>query len=428
MKRSLLWTLVCATVLPTASGACSRERDKVSDQIDTAASASASVAPGLLSFQASAQEQQRAEELAKSVNQEQWQFPSEQWRAEADEKAALLLAATAEEPAVIGAALAALRSLAKPGKKPSDDTRKVIQRHLLSDDHRVASRALALAKPALTGAADPELLKSVVSLGQTNAFQAGSERYEVLVTLSNVGVGQRRGAVDDLLLASLNAPEPFVVITALRQLHNPKLRARVNKPIAQAALPLLTHSEPAVRGLAAILLGQTAKADSGAAQALLAALGDKSPYVRSQAATALTTMQYTPGLHALLPLIGDLEKNNLEYEVRGLEGRASRQVLSGSYWPHVAAAAQEAATRLAPATLKLKFEPVAPKDVPGTLKTNAKTFMAWYQAHKSKLPKAEAGVELSGEAQAATVNAVEQKVPAAKTIPASSTASVKSSD
>jgi hypothetical protein len=327
--------------------------------------------------------------LSKNVSSERWEFDSATWQGEADYRPALLLAATATETPVIGAALLGLSTLTKPGKKADPDIVVVVKQHLLSDDHRLAARALRLAKPALTGAGDPELLKEVVALAQTNAYQGGPERYEVLSTLSDLGAAQRRGAVEQLFISSLQAPQAEVVIKALQELHNPKVRSRPNKRIAEAALPLLSHGEPAVRGLAAMVVGQSGKQLPQSAPALLAALTDPNPFVRSQAANALALLEYRPALHALGPLMQDLEKNRIEVHGLSFE-RPARAVLSGSYWPHVAAAAQEAAQRLAPQELGLKLDQVAPKDVPGSLKRNGQAFKAWYAKNQAKLPQAEA--------------------------------------
>jgi HEAT repeats len=385
MKRFSLFWPIAATLLPLASGACSKKETPP----ETAASASASAAEPPLdiqfSFDVSAPDKVRATELATKVNSTTWEFEKDAWKAE-DQKATLLLAATSSDSAAVGAALASLRTFTKPGAKANEDIALVAKRQLLSDDHHVAARALALIKPALTGSPDPELLKAVVTLGQTNAYQAGRERYEILRTLADVNVTDKNGAVKALVLSSLAAPEPPVVIAALKQLAGPRQRARSDAAIVEKTLPLLNHADAGVRGMAAAVLGQNGKNNSEVPKALTKALTDAAPYVRSQAATALAHLDYTPALHSLLPLTQDLAKNSHEYSFQSFEQRPDRHVLQGSYWPHVSAAALEAIVRLAPKEAKLYVDQVAPKDVEGSLKKHAKTYAAWYEKNKATIP------------------------------------------
>jgi hypothetical protein len=83
--------------------------------------------------------------------------------------------------------------------------------------------------------------------------------------------------------------------------------------------------------------------------------------------------------------LDDRGENRFEYVVPSLDGASERLGLSASPWGRVADAALGSMRSLAAG--KLELGRVDPKDPVRSLTLNAQVAKAWYQKHKSQLPR-----------------------------------------
>lgn len=330
-------------------------------------------------------EQRSVDALAETVDRQKWTFVEPLPPDQAVELA-VLIAKVHEENAVVGAALGVLAGALQSGAAMSDPVESVLLKHLNSKEPRVAAIALAAATPALGGAQPNErLLAAVIALADEDEFRAGKGRYAVLESVRRASHTVRKQRLKNVFLSSLDAPEHYVVVAALQALDNEKLPVRGDPELQKASFPLLQHHEPAVRGMAAHMLGRVGKESERAQSALIDLLKDDNAFVRSQAATALGAVGKAPAVHALIGLVDDHADNRMQYFAATFERDSLLKALNSSYWPHVSDAAQVAVMRVAPGAPRI--EPPKPADVLGSLKQNAKTLRAWYEKNKGSIPR-----------------------------------------
>jgi hypothetical protein len=190
----------------------------------------------------------------------------------------------------------------------------------------------------------------------------------------------------------MDAPQPHVVATALQTLTQALPQVPDHGALQRAALQLLrTHSDAGVQGRALELLGALGKKTQDVLRALLSALKNPSPHVRSEACAALARLRHVPAIHSLVGLVDDPSDNRFEYVVPTLDGAPERITLSASPWGSVADAALGSMRALSAG--KLELGRIDPKEPTRSITQNAQLAKLWYQKHKSKLPKAEPGPE-----------------------------------
>jgi hypothetical protein len=340
-----------------------------------------------LSFKLTPDQEKAAEDWSKVADANTLRFPPDRLTQPGATQIAVYLAASSDEPAVVGAALDAMRTLVRPPTRVDADFVQTIRKHLSSDDPRIVARALAASRAGLNGnAPDRELLSAVLGTATRPELMDGPGRYAVLDALGGLSVRVlKEDEVQKFIFSSLDSTDAYVVMTALELLHTPRV-ARPDKQLVDKVSPLLADSDPGVRGLTARVLGTVAGADPDAAKALVKALKDEDPFVRSEAANALALLDDRAAIHDIVPLVTDMKKNTFERRWKGMDGQNVLRAYRGSHWPYVAAAAQQALQKLAGADLKLTKVP--PNDVEKGLEKNAQAVKAWYAANKAKIARA----------------------------------------
>src|SRR5690606_25905125 len=129
-------------------------------------------------------------------------------------------------------------------------------------------------------------------------YKSGPGRYAIIDTLRVVSSNNRSPALVKVFEDSLDAKETYVVSYALQALYRSSRSVKDVAPVKAKALELAKHEDPGVRGRAIELLGAFGKDDPAVRELVLTALGDKSPYVRSEAAESIARLRYRPAIHA----------------------------------------------------------------------------------------------------------------------------------
>jgi hypothetical protein len=278
----------------------------------------------------------------------------------------------------------------------------VLLENFAAPSPRLASRALGVADRWLRGPRpDERLVDGVLKISQRSDFADGKARYALLEAVRQSNPSLLTGKFRQVLLSSLNANEPDVLISAIQILDDDQAPVRRSSQISGALTPLLKRYEPALRGVVLRAIARTAPPrDPVVEDALIASLTDKSAYVRSQACMGLGVVGTDKSVPALIPLLADLEDNRQQYYASTFEHPTVLKALNSSYWPHVADAAQYALLRLAPTAPRV--DPPKPKDVEGSLKSNAKALRAWYAKNKDAYKAAAGGASASTTTQNAS--------------------------
>lgn len=302
------------------------------------------------------------------------------------------LADASDDPAATLAALAAIEA-AYVARAPGDDPfppeldREVL-RQLGAEHPAVVAKALVAARvPMLAGRPSEELV-AIVS-GLATAAQPPERRQAALEALSSLRPSQRTPAWLELFEATLRAPEPQLVATALESLlgsprvwqDRAELRARWS-PILTA---LAGHSDPGIRGRALAVL---ALLDGGAASTRArarAALRDPHPYVRAVGCDVLGQTDEAAYVHDLIPLVGDLAE--ARYDLGGwtrLDGQPGSLPHAVPGRPHVAEAALYAVETLADGAIRLPFG--GREGAAERLQLSIRSAQQWYGQERSRLP------------------------------------------
>lgn len=310
----------------------------------------------------------------------------------------LYLAATSDDTAV---QLASLRAMGRTYTHSERYTERleliteefptVVLAHLGSSDGAVQAAAIEASKKCILGdTPNAEVTARLVQLASSHATAAG--RHEAMDLLWNSST--IRDDPDQMApyIAALDAGEAWVVSGALFRLESFG-RAAPDQPAFRAKLTsLLTHADAGVRGRAArALANAVGSRDAGrdaAAQAIMPLLEDANPYTKSAACGALATLDYRPGIHAIMPLLTDMTSNT--YDITGwqeLAGSNGRIHHDGSAWSRVSDAALTA-LRTYSGRVGERFQySVNHQQVEADLATAAATARTWYQAIEGDIPR-----------------------------------------
>jgi hypothetical protein len=380
------WPLVIAGLVATTS--CSKTEKKGDAPAPTATAAALAAPKVALKFKPDAQQEATVTELLKKLNRENWRFPSKESNKPENARLFTYIAATAQDPVVVGAALSAMygaySSHSKRKAQPDGDFVAVVKLQLASADPKIASRALLAARTAVAGTeGDKELIASLIALAPK--YKTGAGRYALIDTLRVVSVQNRSPALMQIFSESLDASEPFVASYALQALYRSTRSIEDMAAVKAKALKLAKHADPGVRGRALELLGSIGRGDSEVLALVDAGLKDADPYVRSEACEAAARLHYRSALHEIIKLVDD--KANNRYDLRGwtaLDGKPGRLHHDGSPWSFVYDAAMNAVRSLSAGDLKL--ERINPKEIEPGLIVNARLTKDWYAKNKAKLP------------------------------------------
>lgn len=385
-------TVVLALVLGSslALAGCSKDNDKKTEKEAAEAKSEGSVdmpeAKGM-KFQPDAAQKKIALELTKKVDKKNWRFPPEDANKKTNAKIFTYLAGTNETPEIVGAALQGMygsySSHSKRKIKPDEDFTGVVLKHLQSENPRIVARALKAARTAMTGKrAKKELIDGVVALA--SKFPSGAGRYALIDSLRVISSKHRDEKVMAVLTSSLDAAEPYVQSYALQAIYRSTRSIKDPTALKAKAFELSKHENVGVRGRSIELLGALGKDDPEAVKTVLAALEDSHPYVRSEAAEALSRLRHKEAIPKLIKMVGAKERNR--YTLTGwktLEDSPGRLHHEGSAWGYERDAAMNAIRSLSAGALKL--ERVNPKKIEEGLDVNAKQTLEWYKTNKGTL-------------------------------------------
>lgn len=232
----------------------------------------------------------------------------------------LHLAARSKDPEVVAMALKGLRTTYSnsAGRRKSnpitDDFRKVVRGRLIADDDRVLEAAFNLTNKLLTGnTPDAATLDAVI---KHLADASPGRRIRAIDALVNVADFQldspRKGPLKEkvttaLLTALEAATEPAVLASGLETLGQvgfPEM------PLAARALTLankhVAHGEPAVRGMAMLVISRVAKnGDAAALATVTKGLSDPEALVRGAAVLGAKRIPADARVEALMKLVDD---------------------------------------------------------------------------------------------------------------------------
>lgn len=382
-------TTVLSLALTWGAVACAKKPEKRDDATQTAATTESPGAPGL-KFKPDEAQRAAIAALLEKVNRTSWRFPSKDTNAPENARLFTYIAATATDPVIIGAGLSAMygaySSHSKRKAKPDADFVTVVDKHLDTEDPKLATRALLAARTGIAGKeGSPQLIAKVVHLASKDPYKSGPGRYAIIDTLRVVSAAQRTPEVVRVFEQSLDAQETYVVSYALQALYRATRSIDDRDALKSKALTLAKHEDPGVRGRAIELLGTLGREDVEVVKLVLAALSDSSPYVRSEAAESISRLRHRPALHALIKLVDDKESNR--YDIRDwttLDGKPGRLHHDGSPWSRVYDAAMNSIRSLSGGEVKL--ERINPKEIEKGLDANAAITKAWYAKEKSKIP------------------------------------------
>lgn len=385
--RTVGYALLTTLLLSSAVSCAKKKKDAAAD---APAAATSSASGSSLKFQPDAAQQKVVDELLAKLNRETWRFPSKDTNAPENARLFTHIAATATDPAVVGAALSAMygaySSHSKRKATPDSDFALVVDKHLRSQDPKLATRALLAARTGIAGKdGSEELIRTVVSLASQEPYRDGPGRYAIIDTLRVVSANQRTKEVVQILEESLDSKNTYVVSYALQALYRATRSIENRDALKAKALGMTAHEDPGIRGRAIELLGALGRDDAEVLKVVLKALSDAHPYVRSEAAEAIARLRHRPAIHALVKLVDDKESNR--YDIRDwsmLDGKPGRLHHDGSPWSRVYDAAMNAIRSLSEGAVEL--DRVNPKEIEKTLDKNAATTKAWYAKERKNIP------------------------------------------
>ena len=223
------------------------------------------------------------------------------------------IAAAHEDPEVVAAALDVMATRFTHIVGGTEDLAGVDERYAaavvrnltVDTEPAVLYAATNAALNAIEGEPDPSVVAALVALG--NDHPDRSVLREVLTTFAYASPAQADAGVAQLVLDAMSADEPWIVVSALDQFEISGFAdpAVFVEPVRAA----LAHEHPVVRGRAARALGNLA--DEGATGAfaghveLEPLLSDSEPMVRGSAAEGLGIAERLASIPVLLGLTTD---------------------------------------------------------------------------------------------------------------------------
>ncbi|MEI8256463.1 MAG: HEAT repeat domain-containing protein [Deltaproteobacteria bacterium] len=310
----------------------------------------------------------------------------------------LWLADTSADPAVVRAALLALPTVY------THAARFTQQRELMGPEYcEVVRRQLRSTTPAVQGAAiratvtcilgdtpNADVLTALVDLASHHPQPEG--RYEAMQILWNSSVIRNTPAQMAPYVAALEAPEPWLVSTALFRINGFAYSYPDKAALATRLIALTQHADPGVRGRAAEILGTIGSRERTLAPqivpVLMHLLDDPNAFTKSEAMNALASMDHRPALHRIVTMLDDQTSNT--YDIRGfndLLGSTASVHHDGSAWSRVGDAGLNAIRTFSsrmndPFRYEIHYQTVA-----ADLATSATAARAWFARHLAEVPQ-----------------------------------------
>lgn len=343
------------------------------------------------------EQKKAATELAAKVKR--GKFP---WAEQAKKENAELflhLAATSDKKEVVAAALHGMsRSWTywkKNDKKMhvNEDYQAVVRARLGSSDDNILGRAIEAAPNAIA-VDNPD--KAVVSklAAMAKGHKNAAARVAATDAIARAKDFQKNADIVDALLDALDDKEAYVVSTALFRMQFSAYSIVKKDALYAKAKELLGHKDQGVRGRAAVFAANLAQSNDQKKELgglIFPMLKDEAPFVRSYAATALSTLKRQDAIHAFMGMLEDTEKNSYNIKYTKLTGEPGTVHHDGSAWSRVDDAVLYSLKSMtwSMGDKKFQYGKINYKTVDKDLAAAKKEAKAWYKKHKKDLPPAQ---------------------------------------
>ena len=342
-------------------------------------------------------EKKSATDLAAKVKR--GKFP---WAEQAKKENANLflhLAASSDKPEIVAAALHGMsRSWTywkKNDKKMhvNEDYQKVVRARLGSADTNVLGRAIEAAPNAIAvDNPDKDVIDTLAKMAKDHANPAA--RVAAADAIARSKDFQKNEEIVTALLDALDDKEAYVVSTALFRMQFSAYSIVKKEELYAKAKELLKHADQGVRGRAAVFaanLAQSNEQKKELGDLIFPMLKDQAPFVRSYAATALSTLKRKDAIHAFMDMLDDVEKNSYNIKYTKLTGEPGTVHHDGSAWSRVDDAVLYSLKSMTWSLGDSKFQygKINYKTVDQDLGAAKKEARAWYKKNKKDLPPAQ---------------------------------------
>ncbi len=310
----------------------------------------------------------------------------------------LYIAATSSNEAAVAQALRALSgkwtrnaSQVEGGRRLVDATFTGVVNARLRDPRPPVVLAAMRASNIVVSGNEPDESTMEILLDIAANHPNHAARYAALNTASRAGGMYYRAHPEAAapFQSALQGPEPWLISRALSGFPTGDRNARE----ARAALftPLLSHTDPGVRGQAIDALARDTRLDNDARAQVVAAatpmLSDPHPYTRSEACNALAAVAHLPSIHAIQALLESDERNTYDIAFTDFEGDQARVHHDGSAWSRVSDSALNAIKRLSrPMTERFEYE-INAREMETSLPAAVEAARAWYQRNQANIPR-----------------------------------------
>lgn len=311
----------------------------------------------------------------------------------------LYLAATSDNNEIVAASLHGMsRSWTywkKNEKKAhvNEDYQAVVRARLASKDDIVLGRAIEAAPNAIAvDNPDLETIKILSQMAKDHTNPAA--RVAAADAIARAKDFQKNTDIVAALLDCLDDKEAYVVSTALFRMQFSAYSIVMKDELYARSKELLKHADQGVRGRAAVFAANLAQSNEQKQELgalVFPMLKDEAPFVRSYAATALSTLKRQDAIHTFMDMLDDVEKNSYNIKYSKLTGEPGTVHHDGSAWSRVDDAILYSLKSMtwSMGDKKFQYGKINFKTVDKDLAAAKKEARAWYKKYKKDLPPAQ---------------------------------------
>lgn len=322
----------------------------------------------------------------------------------------LHLAASSEDSTVVNASLAALERLYRPQElvdeerhiAVDDDYRTLILAHLDSEVDPVLGNAIRGASHVINhqDSLDEETASKLAALVKDPRPEVA---YDALSALERVKGWTENADLVDAFVAAIGHSEPYVASRALIRLQGSTERGDSDAAdlLWEVVMDATEHADPGVRGRAISLLSHLSSPGDDADEIdedrienvgalAVKMLEDEHPYTISSAAGAISQLNYTEGIPALMELVDD--HRHAGHLLRGwtkLNGNRGRLHHGGGPESRVSDSvlASLSGIRLSDRALEFDYTRLTPmeSDIEEYLQEHAERARTWFEENEEAL-------------------------------------------
>ncbi len=309
----------------------------------------------------------------------------------------VLLAATHNDPKVIGQALRGMNDTHFKADDIDDDYIAVTAAHLGSTDNRVLSGAFRAVTKVLTFKKETDQIIKALAANLSPDRDA-AVRYAALEAARSGDI-LKNEAVASQVLKALDAKENFIVAQALLAVKSgPRHETSKVEDFRKKIESLLKHSDPAVRGEACVALARIVPMTideeiiSEIGDKIMPLLGDEHAFVISRAAEALAPLKHEKAIHEIVKHLDDKRPNTYTISIgKNIDGQSTTAHFDGSAWSRLNDAMLRSMQTMSFFTKKSEADrfsyEVSFKTRDEDLDNAVAAAKKWYAKHKSAIPK-----------------------------------------